>query len=207
MPLVTFEGVEGSGKTTQLRLALARLQKTGIRAIETREPGGTRIGEVLRGLVWKTRNSHLDPVAEWLIFEADRRQHVAEVLRPALSRGEFVLCDRYADSTEAYQQVGRGLDPGLVQAVDTLVREGVAADLTLVYDVDPEIGLKRTRRRDGALAGRFERAELGFHNAVRNAYLSIARREPQRVAVIEASRPRRVVFEETWRRLSERFSL
>ena len=207
MPLVTFEGVEGSGKTTQLRLTLARLKKAGIRATETREPGGTRIGEVLRTLVLKSRNSHLDPVAEWLIFEADRRQHVAEFLKPALARGEFVLCDRYADATEAYQQVGRGIDSCLVQTVDSLVRDGVAADLTLVYDVDPVMGLKRTRRRDWILAGRFERTELAFHVAVRNAYLAIAAREPGRVTVIDASRQPRRVFEDTWRRLSERFSL
>ncbi|HSS45743.1 MAG TPA: dTMP kinase [Thermoanaerobaculia bacterium] len=207
MPLVTFEGVEGSGKTTQLRLALARLKKAGIHAIETREPGGTRIGEILRTLVLKAKNSHLDPVAEWLIFEADRRQHVTEVLKPALTRGEFVLCDRYADATEAYQQVGRGIDSRFVQTVDSLARDGVVPDLTLVYDLDPVVGLKRTRRRDWFLPGRFERTELAFHLAVRNAYLAIATREPGRVSVIDASRKPRTIFEDTWRRLSERFSL
>jgi len=207
MPFVTFEGVEGSGKTTQLRLTLAKLKKSGLRAIQTREPGGTRIGEILRGLVLKSRKSPLDPIAEWLIFEADRRQHVAEVLKPALTRGQFILCDRYSDATEAYQQVGRGIDAKLVQIVDSLARDGLVPDLTLVYDVDPAIGLKRTRRRDGTITGRFEGAELAFHIAVRNAYLAIATREPERVRVIDASRQPRPVFEDTWRRLSERFSL
>jgi dTMP kinase len=207
MPFVTFEGVEGSGKTTQLRLTLAKLKKSGLRAIQTREPGGTRIGRTLRSLVLKTRNSPLDPIAEWLIFEADRRQHVAEVLKPALTRGQFILCDRYSDATEAYQQVGRGIDAKLVQIVDSFARDGLVPDLTLVYDLDPAMGLKRTRRRDGMVAGRFEGAELAFHIAVRNAYLAIATREPERVRVIDASRQPRPVFEDTWRLLSERFSL
>jgi dTMP kinase len=207
MPFVTFEGVEGSGKTTQLRLTLARLKKTGIKAIGTREPGGTRIGETLRKLVLESKNSHLDPIAEWLIFEADRRQHVTEVLKPALARSEFVLCDRYSDATEAYQQVGRGIDPQFVQIVDSLARDGLVPDLTLVYDLDPEIGLRRTRRRDWIATGRFERAESAFHIAVRNAYLAIATREPERVRVIDASRKPDPVFDDTWRRVSERFSL
>jgi dTMP kinase len=207
MPFVTFEGVEGSGKTTQLRLTLAKLKKSGIRAIQTREPGGTRIGQTLRSLVLKSRKSPLDPIAEWLIFEADRRQHVAEVLKPALTRGEFILCDRYSDATEAYQQVGRGIDAKLVQIVDSFARDGLVPDLTFVYDLDPAIGLKRTRRRDGMVTGRFEGAELAFHIAVRNAYLAIATREPKRVSVIDASRQPRQVFVDTWRRLSERFSL
>ncbi len=207
MPFVTFEGVEGSGKTTQLRLTLARLKKAGINAIETREPGGTRIGETLRNLVLKSKNSHLDPIAEWLIFEADRRQHVTEVLKPALTRREFVLCDRYSDATEAYQQVGRGIDSQFVQMVDSLARDGLVPDLTLVYDVDPAIGLKRTRRRDWMFTGRFERAEIAFHIAVRNAYLAIATREPERVRVIDASRKPGKVFDDTWRGLSERFPL
>src|ERR1700675_1677341 len=118
MPFVTFEGVEGSGKSTQIRLAAARLRATGREILETREPGGTAIGETLRGILMDAGNTGLDPVTEWLLLEADRRQHVREILQPALARGVFILCDRYSDATEAYQQGGRGLDPSAVWLVD-----------------------------------------------------------------------------------------
>lgn len=205
MPFVTFEGVEGCGKSTQLRLAAERLRERGLEVLETREPGGTAVGQHLRRILLDADNAHLDAVTEWLLLEADRRQHVQETLRPALSRGQFVLCDRYSDATEAYQLVGRGIDPAAVRTVDALARDGLMPDLTLLYDVDPREGLARAWRRDGERTGRFEGAELDFHERVRRAYLEIARREPRRVAVIPAERAPEQVFEETWRRLQERF--
>jgi dTMP kinase len=153
-----------------------------------------------------TRHDHLDPVAEWLLYEADRRQHVRELLQPALDRGVFVLCDRYSDATEAYQQAGRGLDAGLVRLVDACARDGLLPDLTLLYDLDPVESLERARRRDGSL-GRFEGADLAFHRRVRSAYLSIAARERERVRVLRAEGPAERVFDETWRCLAERFAL
>lgn len=207
MPLVTFEGVEGCGKSTQLRLAADALRRRAHDVVETREPGGTAIGEELRSILLDSRNAQLDPLAEWLLLEADRRQHVREVLRPALARRAFVLCDRYSDATEAYQQVGRGLDPAAVRLVDALARDGLVPDLTLLYDLDPRAGLARARQRDGERTGRFENADLGFHERVRAAYLEIGRREPQRVRVISSEASPARVFEETWRLLSERFSL
>ena len=207
MPFVTFEGVEGSGKSTQMRLAAARLRSTGRDVLETREPGGTAIGEKLRGILMDAGNTLLDPVTEWLIFEADRRQHVRETLRPALEGGVFILCDRFSDATEAYQQVGRRLDPATVQLVDAIARDGLMPDLTLLYDIDPRDGLARARERDGGEFGRFEAARLDFHERVREAYLAIARREPGRVTVLSSSGPPEEVFRETWTRLAERFSL
>jgi dTMP kinase len=207
MPLITFEGVEGSGKSTQLAMAAARLKERKRSVLPTREPGGTRIGRLLRGVVLDRKHRELDPVAEWLLFEADRRQHVRQVLQPALAGGRFVLCDRFSDATEAYQQVGRRLDPRLVRRVDALARDGLVPDLTLLYDLDPREGLDRANRRGGESVGRFEETELEFHERVRQAYLAIARREPERVRVLDAHRPVGALFRETWRALAERFDV
>jgi dTMP kinase len=207
MPFITFEGVEGSGKSTQLRLVAARLRRKRRRVLVTREPGGTRIGRILRGVVLEKSHREFDPVAEWLIFEADRRQHVVEVIRPALAQGLFVLCDRFSDATEAYQQVGRQLDARLVRRVDELARDSLVPDLTLLYDLDPRKGLERANRRGGRSVGRFEETELEFHEAVRRAYRRIAKREPQRVRLLDASRPVSELARETWKVVSQRFPL
>ena len=147
-----------------------------------------------------------EPMAEWLLIEAARSQHVREVLRPALARGAFVLCDRFSDSTEAYQVGGRGLDAALVAELDERVRGGLGPDLTLLFDLDASDGLARARRRDSG-AGRFEAAELEFHERVRAAFLAIARREPARVAVVSAADPVDMVFDRAWRALATRFGL
>ena len=207
MPFVTFEGVEGSGKSTQLRLAAQRLRALGKDVLETREPGGTAVGRTLRDILMDAANTRLDPVTEWLLLEADRSQHVRETLQPALARGGFVFCDRYSDATEAYQQGGRGLDPDAVRLVDAIARDGLLPDFTLLYDLDASAGLARARHRDEGRSGRFESADLEFHERVRAAYLAIARREPQRVAVVSSDAPREQVSAETWRLLAERFSL
>lgn len=206
MPFVTFEGVEGCGKTTQLARAADRLREAGREVVATREPGGTPTGRRIRDILMDVKLSNLEPVSEWLLLEADRRQHVAEILRPAVDRGAFVLCDRFFDSTEAYQANGRGLDLESVRFVDRIATAGLVPDLTLLYDVAPGIGLARAQERDGS-AGRFESAEASFHERVRDAYLAIARREPQRVRVIEARGTVEEVFEFTWAALTERFSL
>lgn len=206
MPFVTFEGVEGCGKTTQVALAAERLRSLGQPVVETREPGGTEIGRRIREILMDVENTHLDPVSEWLLYEADRRQHVAEVIRPALSASAFVLCDRYSDSTEAYQQAGRGIEAGAVRFVDDIARDGLAPDLTLLFDVEPAAGLARARRRDGR-DGRFEAADMAFHERVRAAYFAIARREPDRVRIVPAAADPETVFEEAWRILAARFSI
>jgi dTMP kinase len=205
MPLITFEGVEGSGKSTQARLCAERLEASGRRSVLTREPGGTAIGLKIRQILLDPANTSLDPVAEWLLYEADRRQHVREVLRPLVSSGAFVLCDRYSDATEAYQLAGRGVDADAVRRVDAIARDGLLPDLTLVYDLAPEKGLARALVRERNRADRFEAAELSFHRKVRAAYLEIARREPERVAVISADASAEAVFERTWEVLSRRY--
>lgn len=206
MPFVTFEGVEGSGKSTQLALAAARLREAGRDVVVTREPGGTPIAEKIRGVLLDAAHTSLEPMAEWLLIEAARRQHVREVLEPVLARGALVLCDRFSDSTEAYQVGGRGLDPALVAALDARVRGGLAPDVTLVFDLDAREGLDRAHRRDAG-AGRFEAAELDFHERVRAAFLAIARREPERVVVIPAEGDPSAVFERTWRVLGARLGV
>ena len=206
MPFVTFEGGEGSGKSTQLALCGERLRELGRDVVETKEPGGTQIGQKIRAILMDVAHTHLHPVAEWLLYEADRRQHVEEVLRSAVEAGRFVLCDRYSDATEAYQQVGRGVDADLVARVDSLARGGLLPDLTLIYDLQPELGLARAARRDRHV-GRFEAANLEFHRRIRDAYLSIARREPSRVRVVAADAGPQEVFAETWRHIRERFGL
>lgn len=207
MPLVTFEGVEGCGKSTQLARTAVRLRERGKDVLETREPGGTPLGERLRAVLMDPGETLIDGVTEWLLIEAARAQHVREVLKPALAAGRFILCDRYSDSTEAYQQAGRGVDAGAVRLVDGMARDGVVPDLTLLYDLDPQEGLARTRERDGEWIGRFEGADLDFHERVRAAYLEIARREPHRVVLLASRGDLESVFRETWRRIEERFSL
>jgi dTMP kinase len=207
MPFITFEGVEGSGKSTQLRLAAAGLVESGKRVVRTREPGGTPIGEKIRDILMDPENTLLDPIAEWLLYEADRRQHVRQLLRPRVEAGGFVLCDRFSDATEAYQAAGRGVDPDAVRRVDAMARDGLTPDLTLLYDLPPQSGLERAWRRDGNRAGRFEAADLAFHQRVRAAYLAIASREPQRVVVIPAEALEDAVFVRTWQAIVERFPL
>jgi dTMP kinase len=215
VPFVTFEGPEGCGKTTQVTLAAEKLRALGYPVVETREPGGTPIGGRIRDILMDVANTNLDPVAEWLLYEADRRQHVIEVIRPALglsassaspASSAFVLCDRYSDSTEAYQQAGRGIEATAVKFVDDIARDRLAPDLTLVFDVDPATGLARARRRDGR-DGRFEAADLGFHERVRAAYFEIARREGERVRIVRADAPPEAVFEAAWKILAERFGI
>lgn len=206
MPFITFEGIEGSGKSTQLALAAQRLRVAGRTVRATREPGGTPIAEKIRQVLMDAAHAELEPMAEWLLIEAARVQHVAQVVRPALASGAFLLCDRFCDSTEAYQAAGRGLDAAVVADLDARVRDGVAPDLTLLYDLDPREGLARAKRRDAG-TGRFESAALAFHERVRAGFLAIARREPGRVALIAVEGDAEAVFARTWQALSRRFEI
>jgi dTMP kinase len=205
VPFITFEGVEGCGKSTQLKLLDDRLRAAGRDVRATREPGGTPLGERLRAILLDGARAPLDPIAECLLFEADRRQHLVEVIRPALAAGAWILCDRFSDSTEAYQSAGRGLDSAFIEAVDGRVRDGISPDLTLLYDLDAAEGLARTRRRD-ARTDRFQSEELAFHERVRRHFLEIARREPDRVVVVPAQGDAAAVFAETSRIVAERFA-
>lgn len=189
---VTFEGVEGSGKSTQMGLAKAWLEERGREVLCTRQPGGCALGLELRRILLDARNTHLDSTAELFMYLADRAQHVAEVIRPALAAGKAVLCDRYHDSTVAYQGFGRGLDVTALTALGELATGGLKPDLTVVLDLPAGTGLARARGRNESAGkaqseGRFEALELGFHERVREGFLALASREPARFAVLDAA--------------------
>jgi dTMP kinase len=188
---ITLEGVEGSGKTTQAARLGDALRAKGYRALVTHEPGGTRAGEAIRSIFLDPAVS-LDVAAELLLVLADRAQHVQEKLRPALAAGDIVISDRYSDSTVAYQGYGRGFDLNLLGDLNRLASDGMKPDMTIVLDLAVETGLERTRARvQGATRGpdRFEGQDNEFHRRVREGFLAIARSEPDRVIVIDASRP------------------
>lgn len=204
MPLITFEGIEGSGKSTQARRAAEFFRGRASELLLEREPGGTGIGSAIRAILLDPANRRLDPIAELMLLEADRRQHVAETLAPALSRGALVLCDRFSDATLAYQGGGRGIDPAVISRIDGWSTGEVRPDLTLLFDCPAEVGLARARARDGGRTDRFEAEEAEFHRRVRDAYLEIARREPGRFRVLDSTRPPDEVFRDVVREISGR---
>ena len=196
---ITFEGIEGCGKTTQIKRLTKRLEDSGIQFISTLEPGGTRIGQDIRRLLLDSRNSHLSPMAELILYAADRAQHVEEIIRPALEQGKWVICDRFFDATVAYQGGGRGLDMDLIMTLNSKVTKGLRPDITLLLDCPPEMGIERALKRNNASAqdgqDRFEREKMEFHKKVRNAYLEISHNE-RRFSIINASLPEDAVEEE-----------
>ncbi len=191
---ITLEGGEGAGKSTQAQCLVAALVAAGIPAIATREPGGAPGAEEIRALLVEGETGRWDPLTETLLHFAARAEHVARTVKPALARGEWVVCDRFADSTMAYQGYGQGLGRETVEAIGRAVLGGFGPDLTLVLDLPAEAGLVRATGRPG-VATRYERMGLPFHRRLREAFLDIARREPGRVAVIDASAPVEAVHE------------
>lgn len=183
---ITFEGIDGSGKSTQLRLVSNYLRERGCDALLTREPGGTTIGLRLRAALLDAQEE-VDPLTELLVFAADRAQHVRRVLRPALKAGRVVISDRYADATVAYQGAGRGFDSNLISEIIRLATEGLTPDLTLLFDVSVGESTTRTTRRSTTRRDRLDIEHRDFHERVRNAYLRIAASEPDRVKVIDTS--------------------
>jgi len=194
--LIVFEGVEGSGKTTQIQRGLEWLQASGLRSCigergektpvaVTREPGGTPLGLGLRQLLLEGHVPCIQDRAELLMYAADRAQHVEEVLKPQLALGAIVLCDRYTDSTVAYQGYGRGLDLKLIQKLNQIATDGLESDLTLWLDLDVETGLKRARHR--GTADRIEQADIEFHRRVQQGFVQLAALYPQRIVRIDAS--------------------
>jgi dTMP kinase len=203
---VTFEGGEGSGKTSQLKALLAHLQAAGRDAVETRDPGGTPIGKQTRGLLLDRENTRMAAVAELFLYEASRAQLVHEVIRPALAEGRIVLCDRFADSTVAYQGYGRGLDLDLIARLNVLATDGLRPNLTFLLDLDPAVGLARAAQRVAALQESHDRMEgevLGFHERVRTGYRAIAAAESGRVVVLDASREQAVIAGHIRQRMDE----
>jgi len=190
---ITFEGIEGCGKTTQIRFLAERLKAAGLRVTLTREPGGCAIADKIRGILLDADNRAMLPHAELLLYAAARAQHVGEIVKPALDEGSVVLCDRFTDATIAYQSSGRGIDRDTVDTLNSLACGGVRPDLTVLIDCDPALGLERARRRIDASSGpreeRFELEALAFHQRVREGYLALAGAEPHRFLVVSGSGP------------------
>jgi dTMP kinase len=190
---ITFEGIEGSGKSTQIALLAQYLWARGSPVTLTREPGGTAIGDRVRAILLDPNHKTLDPKAELLLYAAARAQHLQEVILPALKTGGVVLCDRFSDATAAYQGYGRSLDLDMISALDRIVTGGMQPDLTLLLDIDAVDGLDRARGRNRSRGldneARFENEEVAFHERVRAGYRALAKQQPGRIRVVDASRP------------------
>lgn len=188
---ITFEGVEGCGKTTQLRLLKERLEGSGARVLSTREPGGCPIADQMRAILLDAKNSAITPLSELLLYAAARAQHVQEVIVPALERGETVLCDRFTDATVAYQGHGRGLDLAVIEELNRLATDSLQPALTVLIDCPVQVGLARALSRIEATSGareeRFELESVRFHERVRAGYLALAAADPERFVVVDGS--------------------
>ena len=187
---ITFEGIDGCGKTTQFHMLAGWLRERGREVTETAEPGGTAIVRQIRKILLDPASAEIQPRTELLLYFASRAQNVDEVIRPALEAGQIVLCDRFTDSTLVYQGCGRGLDPGVVLDLDRIACRGLKPDVTILIDIDIETSLMRARRRNerlGQAESRIDDESAAFHERVRQGYLTLARSEPDRIAVIDGS--------------------
>ena len=189
---VSFEGIEGCGKTTQVELLATFLSQRGISHLVTREPGGTRLGELIRKMLLDPGNSEMEPLTELFLYAADRAQHIAQVIRPALEARQWIICDRFADATTAYQGYGRDQDLAFIQQLNQWATRGLWPNLSLLLDCPVEVGLDRARRRieHNALEGRedrFEQQALDFHQKVRKGYLQLAAQNPERFKILDAT--------------------
>lgn len=206
---ITFEGGEGVGKSTQVERLMARLEAFGIRALATREPGGSPRAEAIRELLLAGAAQPLGPMAEAILFSAARADHLDQTIRPALERGLWVACDRFADSTRAYQGVLGQIEGGIIRALERIVVGATRPDLTLILDVPAEVGLARAserRQTAGEGADRFEAETLDFHRTLRQAFRAIADAEPERCVLIDASDNSKEVEEAVWAAVHERLA-
>ncbi|PNY82314.1 dTMP kinase [Deinococcus koreensis] len=201
---VTFEGPEGAGKTTQLTRLVARLEREGVAHMVTREPGGTPLGSRVRDVLLDPA-LEIDPLPEFLLYSASRAQLVANVIRPALDRGEVVVCDRYADSSLAYQGSGRGLEGALLADITRAATGGLSPNLTVLLDLDPVVGLERAARR--GQPDRLERADLAFHQRVRAGFLALAGREPERFLCLDATQDEDTLQAAIWAAVAARLGV
>lgn len=203
---ITFEGGEGAGKSTQVQRLAARLKADGREVVMTREPGGSPGAESIRDIVLRGDADRWSPVTETLLMYAARRDHIERVIRPALERGAWVVCDRFADSTRAYQGAAGGTDPGLIAALETYILEDVKPDLTLVFDLPAQVGLDRAHARAGAEM-RFESKGMAFHERLRDGFRAIADGEPERCAVIDATASMDAVEAAVWSAVESRLAV
>ncbi|OIN95425.1 MAG: dTMP kinase [Deltaproteobacteria bacterium CG1_02_45_11] len=205
---ITFEGIEGSGKTTQIRHVVEFLESKGRACVTTREPGGTKTGKRIRAILLDPESKDMDPLTELLLYMADRAQHIKEFINPSLAAGKTVLCDRYYDATVVYQGYARGLDIKLINKLYKLIHNDFKPDITILLDLPAEAGLNRAWKQidNGARTGletRFEKEALLFHEKVRTGYLELARKEPGRFLVIDASRDENQVRKDISQSLSK----
>jgi len=210
--LISFEGGDGSGKTTQLRLLEKYLVSRGMVCLCTREPGGTTLGEMIRQVLLEGGREEIASPTELFLYLADRAQHVHEVIRPALASDRLVLCDRFTDSTLAYQGYGRGVDLDMLRRLNQVASRGITPDLTFLLDCPVEVGLPRTAQRlvsqesGKGREDRFEREKTAFHEKVRTGFLNLARAEPERIYLVDASRPIQEIHEEIRRIVDAKLS-
>jgi len=205
---ITFEGIEGCGKTTQIRHLTARLEGKRLPFLLTREPGGTAIGDRIRQILLSSENSRMEPVTEFFLYVAARAQHVAQIVLPALRDGKTVLCDRFADATLAYQGNGRGLNLAWLEEIHERFLKGLKPDLTFLLDLPVEEGLRRAWKRmenQAVKEDRFEKEALAFHRRVREGYLLLARKEPKRIVVLDGMKDEQSLHREILTRLPEGF--
>lgn len=196
---ITFEGIEGSGKSTQMALASGWLSGKGVPVFTTREPGGTPVGDQIRRILLSEKTVHLHPLSEALLYMADRFQHLGEVIKPRLAEGRIVMCDRYHDSTIAYQGYARGIPIDWLDSIWLAPGEALDPDLTLLFDIDPPTGIRRSleKLKVGNLdESRFEKEALEFHARVREGFLALAGKHQERIRVIDGNRPIDIVHQE-----------
>jgi dTMP kinase len=184
---ITFEGIEGCGKSTQAKRLAKRLGRLGIAHVMTLEPGGTEIGRKMRQVLLDARNKALTPLAELMLYAADRAQHVEEVIKPALRAGKWVICDRFSDATVVYQGAARGQDRKLIRLLNNVVTDGILPHLTFLLDCPVEVGLSRALGRNMKGQDRFEKEALSFHRKVRQGYLDLARKNKERFVILDAT--------------------
>ena len=201
--LITFEGGEGAGKSTQVSLLVERLKSAGRHAVATREPGGSPAAEEIRETLLSGKIKPFGPFAEALLFSIARQDHVDTVISDALARGQWVVCDRFLNSTRAYQGVTGGVPAPVISALERLTLHGLMPNLTIVLDIPVEEGLARARRRR-TTPDRFESQDFGQHERIRKAFLDIAEEEPARCVVIDARKPEALVAEDVWEAVAER---
>lgn len=206
---ITFEGVEGSGKTTQIDLLASALEAEGLQVVKTQEPGGTKIGAMIRKILLDPKNKEIGSMTELMLYGANRAQHIKEVILPAIREGRIVLCDRFSDSTIAYQGYGRALSLEIIEKLDIFATEGLKPSLTILLDINPEKGLFRAKKRmeenNSLKEGRIELEGLSFHKRVREGFLRLAEEEPDRIKVIGADLPVEDIHKKIIEIVKERF--
>ena len=186
---ITLEGVEGSGKTTAAKGLIKILEDEGYEVIYTREPGGNKIAESIRDIILDTNNTDMDPRTESLLYAAARRQHLVDVIKPALVANKIVICDRFIDSSVAYQGYARNIGPEFIEEINDFAIAGFRPELTFLIDINPEVGLERINKDKNREINRLDLEEIDFHKSVYNGYHELAVKEPNRIKVIEGERP------------------